>query len=418
VDTKYAKSGDLSIAYQVLGDGPIDLVLVPGIVSHVEFFHEIPGYTDYLERLGRFGRVITFDKRGSGLSDRPAHVGTLEERMDDMRAVMDAVGTSRAALLGWSEGGPLSILFAATYPERVSHLVLSGTFACYVGDALHGEVLVPELFRPFVESLVEHWGDGTFCRMLAPTAAQDVASHEMFARVERYSASPQTVRGLWEAVGEIDVRPILPSVRAPTLVLRRDGEVMPEAPCRYIADRVPDGRFVTLPGSDHVPWIGDTATFVATVEEFVTGHTAAVDDDQHRVLATVLFTDVVGSTARAAAVGDARWRMTLDRFQEGVRREIVRHRGREVNTRGDDFLIAFDGPARAIRCARAINDAARPLHVEVRSGIHTGEVELRDDDRPRPRRRLRSPLRRPRRARAQGRAGRVAPRRRPRLIGR
>jgi len=379
VDTKYAKSGDLSIAYQVLGEGPIDLVLVPGLMSHVEFFHDLPGYTAYLARLARFGRVIAFDKRGSGLSDRPSQVGTLEERIDDMRAVMDAVGTDRAALLAWSEGGPMSLLYAATYPERVSHLIVSGSFACYVGDALHGEVMVPELFRPFVEMVVDHWGDGTFCRALAPSATYDRSNDDMFARVERYSASPQTVRGLWEAVGEIDVRPILPTVRAPTLVLRREHEIMPEHPSRYLADHVVDGRYLSLPGVDHVPWVGDTAADVAAVEEFVTGHVPAVDDED-RVLATVLFTDVVGSTARAAAVGDARWRTTLDRFQDAVRREIARHRGREVNTRGDDFLIAFDGPARAIRCARAINDAARPLHVEVRSGVHTGEVELRGDD--------------------------------------
>lgn len=379
VDTKYARSGDISIAYQVLGDGPIDLVLVPGIVSHVEFFHELPGYTAFLERLARFARVITFDKRGSGLSDRPPRVGTLEERMDDMRAVMEAVGSERAAVHGWSEGGPMSILFAATYPERVSHLVLGGTFACFVGDARHGEVMVPELFEPLVAAVVEQWGDGTFGRLLAPTAARDRSALEMFARVERYSASPQTVKGLWDAVRDIDVRPILPSVRVPTLVLRREDEALPEHASRYLADHIPGARYLSLPGPDHVPWVGDTGSLVSALEEFLTGHVAPIDDGD-RVLATVLFTDVVGSTERIAAVGDNRWRVVLDRFQETVRKEVVRHRGREVNTRGDDFLLVFDGPARAIRCARAINDAARPLHVEVRSGVHTGEVELRDDD--------------------------------------
>jgi pimeloyl-ACP methyl ester carboxylesterase/class 3 adenylate cyclase len=379
-DTKYAKSGDLSIAYQVIGDGPLDVVIVPGIISHVEFFHELPGYTAFLERLGRFARVITFDKRGSGLSDRPDRVGTLEERIDDMRAVMDAAGSERAAIVGWSEGGPMSILYAATHPDRVSHLVLCGSFACYVGDALHGEVMVPELFEPFLEHIVGQWGDGGFCRVLAPSATHLPDADVTFARIERYSASPQTIRRLWEAVREIDVRPVLPSVRVPTLVLRREGEVMPSPPSQWIADHIPGARYVELPGSDHVPWIGDAGPYLAELEEFLTGHVAPLDEDDDRVLATVLFTDVVGSTARAAKEGDARWRTTLDRFQDTVRREVVRHRGHEVNTRGDDFLIRFDGPARAIRCARAISEGARPLGIEVRSGIHTGEIELRGDD--------------------------------------
>jgi pimeloyl-ACP methyl ester carboxylesterase len=379
-DTKYAKSGELSIAYQVTGDGPLDLVIVPGIVSHVEFFHELPGYTAFLERLGRFARVITFDKRGSGLSDRPEQVGTLEERIDDMRAVMDAAGSHRAAILGWSEGGPMSILYAATHPDRVSHLVLCGSFACYVGDALHGQVVVPELFDLFVDHIVSQWGDGGFCRLIAPSAAHLPDADRVLSRVERYSASPQTVRRLWEAVRDIDVRPVAPSVRVPTLVLRRDGEIMPAPPSRWMADHIPGARFVEVPGSDHVPWMGDAASYLAELEEFLTGHVAPLDEGDDRVLATVLFTDVVGSTARAAKEGDARWRTTLDRFQDTVRREVVRHRGLEVNTRGDDFLIRFDGPARAIRCARAISESARPLGIEVRSGVHTGEIELRGDD--------------------------------------
>jgi class 3 adenylate cyclase len=239
--------------------------------------------------------------------------------------------------------------------------------------------MVRELFEPFTKTMVDQWGDGLFVRMVAPSAALDPEADELFCRVERYSASPQTVRGLWEAVGEIDVRPVVPTVRVPTLVLRREGEVMPEHPGRWIADHLPGARYVALHGNDHVPWLGDVGEFVSVVEEFVTGTVAPVDDDD-RVLATVLFTDVVGSTARAASVGDSRWRLVLDQFQEMVRKEIARHRGSEVNTRGDDFLIRFDGPARAIRCARSINEAARPLHIEVRSGIHTGEVEVRHDD--------------------------------------
>jgi pimeloyl-ACP methyl ester carboxylesterase/class 3 adenylate cyclase len=378
-DTKYARSGDLSIAYQVIGEGPIDLVLVPGIVSHIEFFHELPGYDDFLERLARFARVIVFDKRGNGLSDRPPEVGTLEERMDDMRAVMEATGSERAAVVGYSESGPMSILFAATYPERVSHLVLAGSFACYVGSATEGEVMVPEPFDPLVASIVDHWGDGEFARAMSPSGAALPGADQFFARAERYSASPQTVRGLWAAVREIDVRPVLPTIRVPTLVLRREGEVMPDHPSRWMADHIPGAQYRILPGNDHVPWSGDIASYVGTIEEFVTGHATTIDEDDG-VLATVLFTDVVGSTARAAAEGDARWRTTLAGFQAAVRRELDRHRGKEIGTRGDDFLVTFDGPARAIKCARSITEAAGALGIAVRSGIHTGEVRLHGDD--------------------------------------
>jgi pimeloyl-ACP methyl ester carboxylesterase len=378
-DTKYARNGDLSIAYQVIGDGPLDLVLVPGIVSHIEFFHELPGYDEYLQRLARFARVIVFDKRGNGLSDRPAEVGTLEERMDDLRAVMEAVGSARAAIVGFSEGGPMSILFAATYPERVSHLVLAGSFACYVGSATEGEVMVPELFEPFAAELVGGWGNGDFARMMSPSGTTHPEADRFFARAEQYSASPQTVRGLWAAVREIDVRPVLPTIRVPTLVVRREGEVMPDHPSRWMADHIPGARYRVLRGSDHIPWAGDMVEYVGAIEEFVTGHAPTLDEDDG-VLATVLFTDVVGSTARAAAEGDARWRTTLAGFQAAVRRELDRHRGKEIGTRGDDFLVTFDGPARAIKCARSITEAAGALGIAVRSGIHTGEVRLHGDD--------------------------------------
>jgi pimeloyl-ACP methyl ester carboxylesterase/class 3 adenylate cyclase len=378
-ETRYARSGDLAIAYQVIGDGPIDLVIVPGIISHVEFFHEVPGYTDFLSRLARFARVITFDKRGSGLSDRPADVGTLEERIDDMRAVMDAVGSDRAAIVGWSEGGPMSLLYAATHPDRVTHLVTCASMACYVGSPDRGAVMVPEVFPTFVDVLVEQWGTGWFCEYIAPSIAADANVRRFLGRLERQSASPQTMRGLWDAVGKMDVRPVLSAVTVPTLVVRRRDEVMPPEPSHYIAAHIPGARYVEVPGEDHVPWLGDLETYVGVIEEFVTGQpSAAVPDD--RVLATVLFTDIVGSTARAADLGDRRWHEVLDAFQSTVRREVARYRGREVNTRGDDFLVTFDGPARALRCALAITDAAAALGLDVRSGVHTGEVELHGDD--------------------------------------
>ena len=376
-DTHYARSGDLSIAYQVWGDGPVDLVLVPGIVSHVEFFHELPGYTDYLRRLGRFARVLVFDKRGNGLSDRPGTVGTLEERIDDMRAVMDAVGSEKAAIIGFSEGGPMSALYAATHPDRVTHLVLCGTFACYVGEDA-GSTVVPEIFPPFVEWVYDQWGEGSFVRILTPSLI-GTSNEAMFARIERQTASPGTIRALWEAVGAIDVRPVLPSIRVPTLVMRRSHEAMPEHSSRYLAETIPGARYVEIPGVDHIPFVGDMETYAATIEEFVTGHAAMVEPDD-RVLATVLFTDVVGSTTHAASLGDRRWRELLDLFQAVVRRELARHRGKEVNTRGDDFLVTFDGPARAIRCARAIAVGAAKIGLEVRCGVHTGEVEVRGDD--------------------------------------
>lgn len=378
-DTHYARNGDISIAYQVWGDGPIDLVMVPGIISHVEFFHEVPGYTDHLRRLGRFARVLVFDKRGNGLSDRPTNVGTMEERIDDMRAVMDAVGSERAAVLGFSEGGPMSALFAATHPDRCTHLALCGTFASFVGNPDEGAVMLPEFFPPFAEWIAGQWGGGDFVRMLAPSLAPLPGADQLFARIERQTASPGTIKALWDAVRQIDVRPVLPTIRVPTLIMRRSSETMPANASQYMAEQIPGARYAEAPGADHPLFVGDTEAYISALEEFVTGHVPQSEPDD-RVLATVLFTDVVGSTSRVAELGDRQWRELLDRFQHAVRRELMRHRGREVNTRGDDFLVTFDGPARAIRCARAISDAARTIGLEVRSGVHTGEVEVRGDD--------------------------------------
>jgi class 3 adenylate cyclase len=376
--TRYAKAGDLSIAYQVAGEGPIDLVIVPGLVSHVECFHELPGYSRMIERFTHFARVITFDKRGTGLSDRVPDAPTYEDRMDDITAVMDAVGSDRAAFFGISEGGPLSALFAVTYPGRTTALVTFGAFA-RVGVASDYLIGVDrESAKQALDAMAELWGTGAFLDTVSASRADDPDVRALWARIERLSMSPGGFRALCQIVLDIDVRAVLPSVRVPTLVLHAEGDVYPVAVARYVADHIPGARWVHLPGVDHYPWFGSMDELLAEIEEFLTGTRSAPDVD--RVLATVLFTDIVGSTQRAAALGDRRWRELLDAHDAAVRRELARARGREIKTTGDGFFAAFDGPARAIRCAVAIREQARTLGVDVRAGLHTGECERRGDD--------------------------------------
>jgi pimeloyl-ACP methyl ester carboxylesterase len=378
--TRYAKSGDLGIAYQEVGAGPIDLVLVPQITSHLEVMHDLPGYTDYLRGLGRFARVVTFDKRGTGMSDGTEGVALLEERVDDLLAVMDAAGIERAVVVGQSEGGTLGIAIAAQHPERVSHLVLLGTAAWYVGDPDGGAFMDPEseaLLRPL---FLEQWGSGAFVQMLAPSLAGQPGAQDVCARLERYSTGPHGMELLWSWTREIDVRPLLPAIRVPTLVLRRQDEIAPRRASEHLAEHIPDARLIEVPGIDHMPWIGDTTSVVATIEEFVTGARSSEAVADETVLTTILFTDIVRSTEQAAALGDRRWRQLLDEHDAASRSEVQRFRGRVVNTTGDGLLASFDGPARAIRCAKALHAAARPLGLEVRTGIHTGECEPRGDD--------------------------------------
>jgi len=365
---QYAKTSDgVSIAYEVLGEGPRDLVFVPGIVSHVEFFHELPGYTDFLRGLAAFARVIVFDKRGNGLSDRILGAPSLEERMDDIRAVMEAVGSERAALLGVSEGGPLSLIFAATYPERVDAVVLYETFAFWPsGDTI----------RDIGDAMVKLWGTGASLRLMARTREFDPQLQALWARAERLSISPGGVRPLWELAADIDVRAVLPTVRAPCLVIHAASGLVEQS--RYLAEHLADARVVALDGADHYPWFGDIDAVVSEVQEFLTGMRPAPEAD--RVLATVLFTDIVGSTARAAQLGDRRWRDLLDRYYSLGRKELARFRGREVKTTGDGFLATFDGPARGIRCACAINDSVGQLGITIRAGLHTGECEVMGED--------------------------------------
>ncbi len=376
--TRYAKSGEVNIAYQVVGDGPFDLVFVPGFVSHLDLQWADPRVARFLEKLASFSRLIMFDKRGTGLSDPVAAPAPLEDRMDDVRAVMDAAGSERAALLGLSEGGPMSVLFAATYPQRTRALILCGTFSTGTVDVDEnpaGQRWADT--EEHVRAAVKHWGEGRTLALFAPSAdtERDRIGRGIF---ERSAASPQMAQTLVEMVIETDVRDLLPSVRVPTLVLHRAEEFIPVEGARYIAERIPAARLVVLPGMDHLPFYGDADGYAEEIEEFLTGARHAPASD--RILTTVMFTDIVASTERAATLGDARWRELVARHDELTRAELERHRGREVKTIGDGFLATFDGPARGIRCARAIADKVRALDIELRTGLHTGECELVGDD--------------------------------------
>jgi pimeloyl-ACP methyl ester carboxylesterase len=372
-EIRYARSGDVNIAYQVVGDGPLDLVLVSGFVSHLELDWAEPRSAAFLQRLASFSRLLRFDKRGTGLSDRPGGLPDLQTRMDDVRAVLDAVGSERAVLFGYSEGGPMSILFAATYPERTSALVLYGTYAKRRDpDEDYPWAPTRESREQTAEEIERTWGVDSDLGKMAPNA--DAAMRAWWARRSRAAASPGAARDLILMNAEIDVRPVLPVVRVPTLVLHRRGDrdSRPEEG-RYIADHVSGARFVELAGEVHVPWI-DGDQILDEVEEFLTGTRRVPEPD--RVLATVLFTDIVGSTEKAATLGDRSWLEIRQAHHAIVRRELERFRGREVDTAGDGFLATFDGPARAVRCAVAVTEAVRELGLEVRAGVHTGEVEL------------------------------------------
>jgi class 3 adenylate cyclase len=372
-ETRYAKSGDVNIAYQVVGDGPLDLVLVKGFVSHLDLDWEEPRYAHFLRRLASFSRLIMFDKRGTGLSDRPGGLPDLETRMDDVRAVMDAVDSQRAALFGYSEGGPMCILFAATYPERTSAVVLYGTYAKRRDpDDDYPWAATWEERQKYADVVERDWGNEADLGTMAPSA--DAAMVRWWHARARASASPGAAKALILMNSQIDVRSVLPAIQVPTLVLHRTGDRdsrLEEG--RYIADHIRGARFIELEGEDHSPAV-DADQIADEVEEFLTGVRRGPEPD--RVLATVLFTDIVGSTERASALGDQRWRELLERHHAVVRRELVRFQGREVDTAGDGFLATFDGPARAIRCARTIGQALGDLSLEVRAGLHTGECEL------------------------------------------
>lgn len=379
--TRYAKSGEVNIAYQVVGEGALDLVYVPGWISNVEHNWAEPSYARFLTRFASFARLILFDKRGTGLSDRVAEheLPTLEQRIDDVRAVMDAAGSERAALLGVSEGGPMCTLFAAMHPDRTTALIIYGSYArrAYAEDYPWGRDRDHQ--QAFLREIDENWGGPVALAQRAPSRMQDPQFVDWWSTYLRQSASPRACRTLTEMNYEVDVRDILPAIHVPTLVIHREGDrVMRIEEARFIAEHIPDAKLVLLPGGDHLPWVGDQDAIVDEIEEFLTGVRRGPEPD--RVLATILFVDLVASTERAAQLGDRRWAEVLERFHALSRNELRRFSGRLIDTAGDGFLATFDGPARAIRCARAIVDGVRRLDLAARASVHTGEVELAADD--------------------------------------
>jgi class 3 adenylate cyclase len=376
---RYAKSGDLHIAYAVEGDGPIDLVWVPPWISHVEYLWAEPTLERFGKRLTQFARVITFDRRGSGLSDPFFGTPTLEEQMDDVLAVMDAVGSKEAAICGTLEGGPMASLFAATHPDRVRALVLYATFARATWAPDYDWAWPAERRDKEMDALVEHWGQGLVASGVAPSMRDEAGFMDWAGRLERLAASPGTIRRIIDLIGAYDVRDVLPSIRVPTLVMHRAGDTFIQVQhSRYIASKVPGARYVELEGEDNMFSLGDSEAIIGEIEEFLTGTRHEREPD--RMLATVLFTDICESTQRAAEMGDRGWRFLLERHDALFRQALERHRGREVKRTGDGFLATFDGPARAIRCAASLAEAMGSLGLQIRAGLHTGELEVMDGD--------------------------------------
>ncbi len=378
--TRYAHSGDVNIAYQVMGEGPLDLVMVPGWVSHLEYAWEEPQAARFFQRLASFARFIRFDKRGTGLSDRvpDSALPTLEQRMDDVRAVMDAAGSGRAALFGVSEGGVMTALFAATHPHRTVALILYGTYARRLWAPDYPWAPTPEQRQKFFELIQRDWGGDVDISTMAPSMAGDETFRQWWATLLRMGASPGAALTLAKMNSQADIRHVLPAIRVPTLVLHRRGDRdMSVEEGRYVASRIPGARFVELSGDDHVPYVGNVDVLVDEIQEFLTGVRPVPQPD--RVLSTVLFLDIADSTLRAAEIGDRRWSELLEGFYQAARRELARHRGHEVDTTGDGLLATFDGPARGIRTAVAISETVRALGLRVRAGLHTGEVELLPD---------------------------------------
>jgi pimeloyl-ACP methyl ester carboxylesterase len=379
-ETRYAKGPEGNIAYQVVGEGPMDLVVVPGWFSHVDLLWGDRGWVSFIGELASFARVILYDKRGTGLSDPVDGVPTLESRVDDLRAVLDAASCERPALFGFSEGGPISVLFAATYPERVRALILYGTYAkgSLEDDGSPGRSKWIELMTG-VEAMIDHWGEGRTIDWVAPSSRHSTKYRRDVGALERAGMSPRMARLTWEAVlTQVDVSGILGSVRVPTLVLHRKQEAIPVEFARELAAKIPTSRLVELEGVDHWPAVGDIKSITGEVEQFLTGQRQEHPPD--RVLATVLFTDIIDSTRRAVELGDRRWRELLERHDEWAGSEIARFQGRVVKHTGDGFLATFDGPTRAVHCATTIAERIPDLGIDVRSGVHTGECERRGED--------------------------------------
>ena len=380
VETRYAKTGDIHIAYQVVGDGPVDIVLAAEFWHSIEVQWDQPELAEFLERLASFGRLISFDQRGSGLSD-PVSLGelrSLDPWMDDIQVVMDEVGSQSAVLFGIGGGGTMSMLFAATHPERVSGLVLVNSFARLSRAEDYPWGRGEEVEHDVLDVMRTGWGRGVFLDLVAPSRVGDEPFRQWWARYQRIGVSPGSVLSMRRMLFQIDVRDVLPSISAPTLILHRA-----ETPWnrvehgRYLAEHIPGAKYVELPGADHFIFLGDAEAALRETEQFVSGILAPPESD--RVLATVLFTDIVGSTELASEVGDRRWRGVLEEQRTLVRRELLRYQGREIDTAGDGFFATFDGPARAVRCACVLRDAVRELGIEIRAGLHTGEVEVLDN---------------------------------------
>jgi class 3 adenylate cyclase len=378
-EIKYTRIGDVSLAYQVLGSGPIDLVLVPGFLSHLEQGWEEPAYTRFLLQLASFSRLILFDKRGTGLSDRVEGTPTLEQRMDDVRIVMDNAGCQKAAILGVSEGASIAALFAATYPKRTSTLLMYGGVVRKAWAQDHPWGVKPEEAELIYEKWGREWGGAVNLEHFAPSVANDERFRQWWAKLLRLSASPSSVIANRRMSMEIDIRGVLPTLHVPTLVLHRTGDrLISIDEGRYIAEHIPGAKLVELSGDDHLWWVGDSESIANEIQLFLTGERQALEPD--RVLATLLFTDIVDSTKHAAEIGDRRWRDLLDSHDVAMRKEIGRFRGRAVKSTGDGFLATFDGPARAIQCGFALQDEAQKLGIEIRAGLHTGEIELMGED--------------------------------------
>ncbi|MDQ4133806.1 MAG: adenylate/guanylate cyclase domain-containing protein [Actinomycetota bacterium] len=360
-----------------MGDGDLDIMVVPGWISHCDVNWELAECARFRERLCEFGRVVVFDKRGTGLSDRVPHPPALEEHVDDMAAVLDVVGSERAAVAGWTDGAAAALLFAATYPERVSALVLGAVVAQGRADlAAETQAVDPATVDQLAALIESSWGQGLFLSMVAPSMADDPRFVAWWRRLERSAVTPNAAGAFFRSMLQLDVRAVLPTVRVPTLVLhRRESQLVSTEGARWFASQIPDARYIELDGADALPYVGDADAVLDQIEAFLTGTTGATV--AQRVLATVLFADIVGSTPLAETLGDRRWQDLLDEYYRHVRRLLDRFRGQEIQTSGDGFIATFDGPARAIRCALAVNEVATSLGFEVRCGLHTGEVELR-----------------------------------------
>jgi class 3 adenylate cyclase/pimeloyl-ACP methyl ester carboxylesterase len=368
-ETRFARSGEIDIAFQQFGFGDRDFVVMPAWISHLEVAWELPEYADFLERLGRLGRVLVFDKRGTGLSDRPTALGTLEDHVGDLRAVMDDAGVDHAFILGWYAGAAIAIGLAVTEPTRADGLML-GDFASGTADELETEGR-----HAVLDAIASRWGQGAAGQVLAPSLGEDARFLGWLRRWERQAATPRAAAVLQRWAQELDVSTILGAVHVPTLVLaRRDSTFVPVGAARATAQQIPAARFVEVPGTDWFPFLGDSTAILDALEEFVTGSPARIEPE--RVLITALFTDIVGSTELAAQLGDQRWKLLLGAHNDIVRRLLDRFGGQEVDTAGDGFFARFDGPARAIRCASAIREAVHDIGVVIRAGIHTGEAEI------------------------------------------